>query len=86
MKIILFSQRNFFNRVFVFNCNLFVLILFVLFIAITRSGLDLPVGVYSAISREDVLLSWNDVNLRWIAQDNWTFIKVFHCNYIVVSN
>uniref|UniRef100_A0A0A1WJB6 beta-mannosidase n=2 Tax=Zeugodacus cucurbitae TaxID=28588 RepID=A0A0A1WJB6_ZEUCU len=48
--------------------------------SITKSGLKIPVSVYSALSSTygDVLQSKNDVNLRWIAYDNWTFTKHFN--------
>ncbi|XP_018802797.1 PREDICTED: beta-mannosidase-like [Bactrocera latifrons] len=48
--------------------------------SITKTGLKIPISVYSALSSEygDVLQSKNDVNLRWIAYDNWTFTKHFN--------
>ncbi|XP_014088285.3 beta-mannosidase isoform X1 [Bactrocera oleae] len=48
--------------------------------SITKSGLKIPISVYSALSSTygDVLQSKNDVNLRWIAYDNWTFTKHFN--------
>lgn len=45
--------------------------------SITKDKLKLPSGVYSALYGEDVLLSYNDVNMRWIAYDNWTYSRTF---------
>lgn len=40
-------------------------------------GIALPCGVYSDLESqnltESVLFSYNDVNLRWIAEQNWTY-------------
>ncbi|XP_037951778.1 beta-mannosidase-like [Teleopsis dalmanni] len=42
----------------------------------------LPVGVYTALKSQygDVLDSKNDVDLRWIAKENWTFTNKFSLN------
>uniref|UniRef100_A0A1B0EZX9 Beta-mannosidase-like galactose-binding domain-containing protein n=1 Tax=Phlebotomus papatasi TaxID=29031 RepID=A0A1B0EZX9_PHLPP len=43
--------------------------------------LSLPSGVYTALQNAgltgSVLHSYNDVNLRWIALDNWTYFLNF---------
>ncbi|EDW58688.1 beta-mannosidase [Drosophila virilis] len=42
-------------------------------------NLTLPSGIYSAFPGllPNVLESYNDVNLRWMAYDNWTYINEF---------
>ncbi|XP_067630263.1 beta-mannosidase-like [Eurosta solidaginis] len=47
--------------------------------SISKSGIKIPTSVYAALSGTygDVLKSKNDVNLRWIALDNWTFTNNF---------
>lgn len=44
-------------------------------------NLTLPSGIYSAFPGQlpNVLESYNDVNLRWMAYDNWTYINEFKC-------
>lgn len=41
------------------------------------TGQSLPSGVYSALEQagivESVLLGYNDVRLRWISRDYWTY-------------
>ncbi|XP_017849592.1 beta-mannosidase [Drosophila busckii] len=37
----------------------------------------LPSGVYSALYGDEILKSYNDINMRWIAYDNWTYTKSF---------
>lgn len=43
----------------------------------------LPSGIYSAFHRTlavpDVLDAYNDVDLRWMAYDNWTYTNKFKC-------
>ncbi|XP_036224160.2 beta-mannosidase [Bactrocera oleae] len=39
----------------------------------TNTKVNLPSGVYSAIAGEDVLKSYNDIDLRYISYDNWTY-------------
>lgn len=43
---------------------------------------NLPSGVFSALEQagltESVLFSYNDVALRWIAADNWTYTREFN--------
>lgn len=42
---------------------------------------NVPSGVYSALEEanvtDSILDSYNDVNLRWIGKDNWTYTLVF---------
>lgn len=45
--------------------------------AITKTEISLPSGVFSALYGEQVLDSYNDVNLRWISYDNWTYTNIF---------
>lgn len=44
----------------------------------------IPSGVYSALEEanvtESVMFSYNDVDLRWIANENWTYSLVFSGN------
>lgn len=44
----------------------------------------IPSGVYSALEDANitgsVLYSYNDVNFRWIARDNWTYTLNFAGN------
>uniref|UniRef100_A0A0K8U7S0 beta-mannosidase n=1 Tax=Bactrocera latifrons TaxID=174628 RepID=A0A0K8U7S0_BACLA len=44
---------------------------------VSKSNIHLPSGVYSALYGEDVLNSYNDINMRWIALDNWTYTRTF---------
>ncbi|KAM8707176.1 hypothetical protein ACLKA7_011296 [Drosophila subpalustris] len=37
----------------------------------------LPSGIYSAFYPDQLLDSYNDVNLRWLAYDNWTYTNRF---------
>ncbi|XP_013118469.2 beta-mannosidase [Stomoxys calcitrans] len=46
----------------------------------------IPSGVYSSMYGENVLDSWNDVNLRWIAYDNWTYTNEFSVNTTELKN
>ncbi|XP_053954052.1 beta-mannosidase-like [Anastrepha ludens] len=46
-------------------------------LTISRSNIHLPSGVYSALYGEDVLKSYNDINMRWISLDNWTYTRIF---------
>ncbi|KAM7362826.1 beta-mannosidase-like [Cochliomyia hominivorax] len=48
--------------------------------SITRTGITVPSGVYSILYGEQVLDAYNDVNLRWIAYDNWTYTNTFTMN------
>lgn len=45
---------------------------------------QIPSGVYSALERanltDSVLKSYNDVNLRWIAKENWKYSLNFDGN------
>lgn len=45
------------------------------------TGESLPSGVYSALENakivDSVVNSFNDVNLRWIARDVWTYSLKF---------
>ncbi|XP_053947050.1 beta-mannosidase [Anastrepha ludens] len=43
----------------------------------TNTKVKIPSGVYSAISGEDVLKSYNDVDLRHISYGNWTYSLEF---------
>ncbi|XP_067630235.1 beta-mannosidase isoform X2 [Eurosta solidaginis] len=43
----------------------------------SNNRIKIPSGVYSAISGEDVLKSYNDVDLRYISYDNWTYSLEF---------
>lgn len=62
---------------------------------------QIPSGVYSALERanvtDSVLKSFNDVNLRWIAKENWKYslnfdgmhisqilllFEIFYSNYV----
>lgn len=51
------------------------------FLGIRLSNLTIPNGVYSALEEakitESVLYSFNDVVLRWIGLDNWTYSLKF---------
>lgn len=50
-------------------------------IGIFLGNQKIPSGIYSALQEasitESVLHSYNDVNLRWIAGDNWTYSLAF---------
>ncbi len=41
----------------------------------------IPSGVYSALEEagitDSILYGYNDVNLRWVGKDNWTYSLVF---------
>ncbi|XP_011211582.2 beta-mannosidase [Bactrocera dorsalis] len=39
----------------------------------TNTKVNLPSGVYSAVAGEDVLKSYNDVDMRYISYGNWTY-------------
>uniref|UniRef100_W8BI92 beta-mannosidase n=1 Tax=Ceratitis capitata TaxID=7213 RepID=W8BI92_CERCA len=43
----------------------------------TNTKVKIPSGVYSAIAGEDVLKSYNDVDMRYISYDNWTYSLEF---------
>uniref|UniRef100_A0A1L8DQR0 beta-mannosidase n=1 Tax=Nyssomyia neivai TaxID=330878 RepID=A0A1L8DQR0_9DIPT len=49
--------------------------------SIVVEKISLPSGVYSVLQENklalNVLHSYNDVNLRWIAMDNWTYLTDF---------
>uniref|UniRef100_A0A1A9W1B3 beta-mannosidase n=1 Tax=Glossina brevipalpis TaxID=37001 RepID=A0A1A9W1B3_9MUSC len=45
--------------------------------SIQKSRFTIPSGVYSQLYGEKVLDSYNDVNLRWISHDNWTYTNIF---------
>ncbi|XP_030369680.1 beta-mannosidase [Scaptodrosophila lebanonensis] len=45
--------------------------------SMTKDNVKLPSGVYSAFYNEEVLNSFNDVRLRWLAYDNWTYSNNF---------
>ncbi|XP_058974882.1 beta-mannosidase [Musca domestica] len=53
---------------------------------LTVSDIILPSGVYSALYGEQVLDSWNDVDMRWIAYDNWTYTNKFMVNTTTLRN
>lgn len=52
-----------------------------MFLAISIKNQSLPSGVYTALEdtgiTESALYSYNDINLRWIAFDNWTYTLDF---------
>ncbi|XP_055850263.1 beta-mannosidase [Episyrphus balteatus] len=54
--------------------------------SITKGNLKLPSGIYSSLHAEDVLLSYNDVNMRWIAYDNWTYSRTFKVEKSDIEN
>uniref|UniRef100_A0A1L8EBR4 beta-mannosidase n=2 Tax=Haematobia irritans TaxID=7368 RepID=A0A1L8EBR4_HAEIR len=54
--------------------------------SISLTDISLPSGVYSALYGEEVLDSWNDVNMRWIAYDNWTYTNEFSVNTTELRN
>ncbi|EDW81442.1 uncharacterized protein Dwil_GK12069 [Drosophila willistoni] len=41
-----------------------------------ESGVSLPSGIYSVFGN-DILESYNDINLRWLSYDNFTYTKSF---------
>ncbi|KAH8418054.1 hypothetical protein KR222_010988, partial [Zaprionus bogoriensis] len=46
--------------------------------ALTAGNVTLPSGIYSIFYQNDELLkSYNDVRLRWLAYDNWTYTNRF---------
>ncbi|XP_037954159.1 beta-mannosidase-like [Teleopsis dalmanni] len=49
--------------------------------SVTKTKVKIPTGIYSALYGEDVLKSYNDVNLRWVAYDNWTYKNTFAFNW-----
>lgn len=55
----------------------------VLLTAISKSNIHLPSGVYSVLYDEDILNSYNDINMRWIALDNWTYTRTFKGKFLV---
>ncbi|XP_011178216.2 beta-mannosidase isoform X2 [Zeugodacus cucurbitae] len=46
-------------------------------LTISKSNIHLPSGIYSILHDEDILYSYNDIHMRWIAQDNWTYTRAF---------
>ncbi|XP_055904783.1 beta-mannosidase [Eupeodes corollae] len=54
--------------------------------SVTKGNLKLPSGIYSSLYAEDVLLSYNDVNMRWIAYDNWTYSRTFKVEKSDIEN
>jgi beta-mannosidase len=52
-----------------------------IFIGIQINDIKIPNGVYSDLEKnlitESVLFSFNDVDLRWIGLDNWTYFITF---------
>uniref|UniRef100_W8BJY5 beta-mannosidase n=1 Tax=Ceratitis capitata TaxID=7213 RepID=W8BJY5_CERCA len=56
--------------------------------SITASALKIPISVYSALRTTygDVLQSKNDVDLRWMSYDNWTFTRHFNVNQEEMAN
>jgi len=48
------------------------------FTALTIANQTLPSGIYSAFAPQ-VLDSYNDVELRYLAYDNWTYSNLFQC-------
>lgn len=49
---------------------------------ITLPNQNIPSGIYSALEDssqiESILLSYNDVNLRWVSKLNWTYTLTFN--------
>ncbi|KAH8360187.1 hypothetical protein KR093_011286 [Drosophila rubida] len=45
--------------------------------SLTATEQTLPSGIYSAFRPGQLLDSYNDVNLRWLAYDNWTYTNSF---------
>lgn len=63
---------------------------FFLFVkAIALADQKLPSGVYSALENAgivgSILSSYNDVNLRWIARENWTYSLNFDRNNRIIQ-
>ncbi|XP_004523471.2 beta-mannosidase [Ceratitis capitata] len=46
-------------------------------LSISRSNIQLPSGVYSVLYGENILNSYNDINMRWVSLDNWTYTRAF---------
>lgn len=68
-------KNNVFLHVFITTCDL---------VGIRLVDQTIPSGVYSALEDANitgsVLYSYNDVNFRWIARDNWTYTLNFAGN------
>ena len=53
-----------------------------IFLAIKVSS-KVPGSIYTDLKRngtlkQDFYFGSNDINYRWVANDNWTFVKTFH--------
>lgn len=68
------SEIFFFQHSFIFNFRFLQ--------GIVLNDISLPSGVYSELENaqltESVLFSYNDVELRWIGLENWTYILEFN--------
>lgn len=65
------------NLFLMLNRNYLLRNIYILITGIKIQDEEIPSGVYSALERANitdwVLKSFNDVNLRWIAKENWKY-------------